>query len=68
MIFYGTSRPANGPAPGMSGITLAGRFPVDVAERRESAFGYKQTFSGPNLRSALPPGADIPRPTLDFRC
>ncbi len=32
-----------------------------------SAYGYKQTFSGPKSMSALPPKADIPRSTLDFR-
>ncbi len=32
---------------------------VDVAERFESAYGYKQTFRGPNLKSALPPTPDI---------
>jgi hypothetical protein len=39
---------------------------VDVAERLESAFGYKQTFSRPKSTSALPPGADIPAPTPAF--
>jgi hypothetical protein len=37
------------------------------AVRSMSLLGYKQTFSGPNSMSALPPGTDIPRPTLDFR-
>ncbi len=32
-----------------------------------SAYGYKQTFSRPKSMSALPPKADIPRLTLDFR-
>jgi len=36
--------------------------------RRESAYGYKQTSSRPKSTSALPPKADIPRLTLDFRC
>ena len=32
-----------------------------------SGFGYKQTSSRPEMMSALPPKADIPKPTLDFR-
>jgi hypothetical protein len=32
-----------------------------------SLIGYKQTSSRPIFESALPPKADIPRPTLDFR-
>jgi len=32
-----------------------------------SVVGYKQTSSGPKSKSALPPKADIPRLTLDFR-
>ncbi len=32
-----------------------------------SGYGYEQTSGRLKLRSALPPGADIPRPTLDFR-
>ncbi len=40
---------------------------VDVAERFESAYGYKQTSSRLKLTSALPPEADIPRLMLDFR-
>ncbi len=32
-----------------------------------SAFGYKQTSSRPKMMSALPPRADIPWSTLDFR-
>ncbi len=33
---------------------------VAVAERRESAFGYKQTLAGLKTTSALHPGADLP--------
>ena len=33
---------------------------VAVAERRESAFGYKQTLAGLKTTSASPPGADVP--------
>jgi hypothetical protein len=33
----------------------------------ESAYGYKQTSSRSKSMSALPPGPDIPRLTLDFR-
>jgi len=40
---------------------------VDVAERLESAFGYKQTSSRPKSTSALPPKGDIPVATFDFR-
>ncbi len=40
---------------------------VDVAERFESAYGYKQTFSHPKSKSALPPTADIPTTLADFR-
>jgi hypothetical protein len=29
--------------------------------------GYKETSNGTKSTSALPPEADIPRPTLDFR-
>ncbi len=32
-----------------------------------NTLGYKQTSSRPKSKSALPPRADIPRPTLDFR-
>ncbi len=39
-----------------------------VAVRQESPCGYEQTWSRPNLKSALPPEADILRFTLDFRC
>jgi hypothetical protein len=43
--------------------------PISTAleERGESAYGYKQTSGRPKSKSALPPKADIPRPTLDFR-
>jgi hypothetical protein len=40
---------------------------VDVAEPFESAYGYERTSSRPKSMSALPPGADILRLTLDFR-
>ncbi len=40
---------------------------VDVAERLESAYGYKQTSSRPKLTSALPPEADILAAVTDFR-
>jgi hypothetical protein len=40
---------------------------VEVAERLESANGYKQTSSRPKSTSAPPPTPDIPGPTLDFR-
>ena len=40
---------------------------VDVGERFESAYGYKQTSSSLKLTSALPSEADIPKPALDFR-
>ncbi len=39
----------------------------ELVERFESVVGYKQTCSRPNMRSALPPKADIPWSTLDFR-
>ena len=32
-----------------------------------AAYGYKQTFSRPKLRSAYHPASDIPRSMLDFR-
>ncbi len=32
-----------------------------------SAVGYKQTSNGPKSTSALPPGADIPVASADFR-
>ncbi len=41
---------------------------VDVAERFESAFGYKRKLLALEIMSALPPEADIPRAKLDFRC
>jgi len=40
---------------------------VDVAERFESAYGYKQTSSRPKSKSALPPGTDISVAAADFR-
>ncbi len=40
---------------------------VDVAERFESAYGYKQTSSRPKSTSALPPIADILVAVTDFR-
>jgi hypothetical protein len=39
---------------------------VEVAERLESAYGYKQTSSRPKLRSALPPIADMLRGSADI--
>ncbi len=32
---------------------------VAIADRRESAYGYKETSSGPKSMSALPPRADV---------
>ena len=40
---------------------------VDVAERFESAYGYKQTYRRPKSTSAYPPTADIPAVPADFR-
>jgi hypothetical protein len=40
---------------------------VDVAERFESAYGYKRTSSRLKLKSALPPTPDIPTASADFR-
>ena len=39
-----------------------------IARQRKSAYGYKQTFRRPNLRSALPPTSDIQVSVADFRC
>jgi hypothetical protein len=39
----------------------------NTGSKQMSGFGYKQTFRGPNLKSALPPTPDIPQPTQDFR-
>jgi len=39
---------------------------VAVAERRESAYGYKQTSSRPKSTSALPPKADVRDRTSAF--
>ena len=41
--------------------------PTALEERRESAVGYKQTFSRPKSTSAVPPKADIPTTLADFR-
>ena len=38
-----------------------------LPERRESAYGYKQTSSRPKSTSALPPKADILVVITDFR-
>ncbi len=38
-----------------------------VAERCESAYGYKETSSRPKSTSALPPKADILMAITDFR-
>ncbi len=43
------------------------QIPVAVAELRESAYGYKETSSGPNSTSALPPKTDILVAVTDFR-
>jgi len=47
--------------------TLIGRKCDGGWSARRSGYGYKQTSSRPKMMSALPPKADIPRPTLDFR-
>ena len=38
-----------------------------IDEPLMSPFGYKRTSRGPKSTSALPPEADIPWSTLDFR-
>ncbi len=44
-----------------------GQIYVSLEKRRMSVLGYEQTSSRPQSMSALPPKANIPRPTLDFR-
>ena len=48
-------------------VPISGIWLLESASDIESAYGYKQTWRRRNSMSALPPGADIPRPTLDFR-
>jgi len=44
-----------------------GQIYVPLEKQRMSVTGYKQTWSGPKLMSALPPTADILATSLDFR-
>ncbi len=50
-----------------TGIAIC-QIAVAIADRRESAYGYKQTSSRPKLTSAVPPKADILVAVTDFRC
>ena len=52
-----------GSIPGIAMCQIA----VLIGEPRMSGFGYKQTSGRLELKSALPPGTDIPMLTLDFR-
>ena len=48
-------------------LTLDKLILKEAAEWRESAYGYKETFSRPKSTSALPPTADILVAVADFR-